>query len=34
MQLIGNCVIVGNNTNNFIYIDLEPLFDNILQFFY
>jgi hypothetical protein len=34
MQLIGSCIIVWKYTNNFINIDLEPLFDNKLPFFY
>jgi len=33
MQLIGNCIIVYKSTNNFMNIDLKPLFDNILPFF-
>jgi hypothetical protein len=33
MQLIGSCIIVQKYINNFINIDLEPLFDNILSIF-
>jgi hypothetical protein len=32
MQLIGSRIIVLKYINNFINIDLEPLFDNILPF--
>jgi hypothetical protein len=33
MQLIGSCIIVSKYTNNFMKIDLEPLFYSRLTFF-